>query len=236
MRKDVSFTCDGLRLKGTLHLPAADRPPIVVGCHGLMADRHSPKQTTLAEKCNRLGIAYLRFDHRGCGDSQGRFEEVTTLAARCRDLEAALAWAHGEGCFSDRVGLFGSSMGGAVCLAAAGHLNVAALVTVAAPVRSRTLAEKEGLRSDDLPGQGFFTTPARQFDILPQLETLSRVLLFHGGKDEIVPLSHAEEILSRLQPPRQLVVFEDGDHRMSNPADQNKFISLASNWYRRFLA
>jgi pimeloyl-ACP methyl ester carboxylesterase len=235
MRKDVSFICDGFQLQGTLHLPAADRPPIVIGCHGLMADRHSPKQLALAEECNRLGIAYLRIDHRGCGDSQGRFEEVTTLAARCRDLEAALAWTRGKGYFSDRVGLFGSSLGGAVCLASAGRLNTTALVTVAAPVRSQALAEKAALRSNHLPATGFFTTPERQFDILPQLENLSRILMFHGQKDEIVPLSHAEEILACLHPPKRLVVLKDGDHRMSNPADQETFISLASNWYRRFL-
>ncbi|MBR9980379.1 MAG: damage-inducible protein CinA, partial [Desulfatitalea sp.] len=59
---------DGHRLTGTLHLPDVERPPVVIGCHGLLADRRSPKQIALASALGRLGIAYLRFDHRGCGD------------------------------------------------------------------------------------------------------------------------------------------------------------------------
>ena len=60
--------------------------PLVVGCHGLLSDRRSPKQTALAGACQRQGMAYFRFDHRGCGESEGRLEEHTTLEARCSDL------------------------------------------------------------------------------------------------------------------------------------------------------
>lgn len=76
---DIQFAADGFRLKGTLHLPAADNPPVVIGCHGLLSDRSSPKQIALAEACNALGLAFFRFDHRGCGESTGRLEAVTSL-------------------------------------------------------------------------------------------------------------------------------------------------------------
>ena len=235
MTKDISFSCDGFRLKGTLHLPDRDEPPIVIGCHGLMADRSSPKQVALANRCARLGIAYFRFDHRGCGESQGSFEKVTTLDARCRDLQAAVRWAREEKRFSDRIGLFGSSMGGTVCLASAGHMNIAAVVTVAAPIRSRTLAENEARRSAHPPTAHFFTTPERQFDIDPVLSGVSHTLMFHGESDEIVPLSHAKEIFSNLKPPKQLIVQKNGDHRMSDPGDQEEFIRLASDWFHQNL-
>jgi fermentation-respiration switch protein FrsA (DUF1100 family) len=114
-------------------------------------------------------------------------------------------------------------------------LNPAALVTVAAPIRSSALAEKEARRSDQPPAAGFFTTPERQFDIGPGLEGVSHALMFHGQADEIVPLSHAEEIFLRLHPPKQLVVQQNGDHRMSDPAHQEQFIELASDWFRQFL-
>ena len=233
--EDVKFTCDELSLKGSLHLPDRNEPPIVIGCHGLMADRHSPKQIALAESCTRLGIAYFRFDHRGCGESQGIFEDVTTLDARCRDLKAALAWADNDGRFANQIGLFGSSMGGTVCLASSAELKIRALVTVAAPVRSRALAEKEADRSQHQPSSGFFTTPERQFDIRPQLEGVAHALMFHGESDEIVPLAHAEEIFSRLNQPKKLIIHKKGDHRMSNPVDQKEFVRLASNWFQQHL-
>jgi alpha-beta hydrolase superfamily lysophospholipase len=87
---DIAFLSDDLLLQGTLHLPAAPRPPLVIGCHGLHSNKDSPKQIALARACNRLGLAYFRFDHRGCGRSQGEFEKVTSLSARCRDLRNAL--------------------------------------------------------------------------------------------------------------------------------------------------
>ncbi|MCJ8503043.1 alpha/beta hydrolase [Desulfatitalea alkaliphila] len=86
----IHFKSDGHRLTGTLHLPDVDRPPVVIGCHGLLADRRSPKQIALANALGRLGIAYLRFDHRGCGDSQGHLAAEHLLDDRCRDLYHAM--------------------------------------------------------------------------------------------------------------------------------------------------
>jgi dipeptidyl aminopeptidase/acylaminoacyl peptidase len=62
--REISFRSDGLALKGTLHLPPSDKPPIVIGLHGLYSSQESPKQIALARACNALGLAYLRFDHR----------------------------------------------------------------------------------------------------------------------------------------------------------------------------
>ncbi len=73
--KDISFFSDGFKLKGYLHLPSTNRPPVVIGSHGLYSSSSSPKQIALADQCNRFGIAYFRFDHRGCGGSEGKFGE-----------------------------------------------------------------------------------------------------------------------------------------------------------------
>ena len=75
-QENISFNSDSLKLKGVLHLPDDGQPPVVIGSHGLYSSGSSPKQIALAEQCNRLGIAYFRFDHRGCGSSQGEFERV----------------------------------------------------------------------------------------------------------------------------------------------------------------
>ena len=90
----VEFWADEFRLIGTLYQPPKRTNQTVIGCHGLLSDRTSPKQVALARRCNALGIAYFAFDHRGCGDSQGDFEKVTSLAARVRDLLAAVQFIH----------------------------------------------------------------------------------------------------------------------------------------------
>ncbi|MFZ0611685.1 MAG: alpha/beta hydrolase, partial [Desulfobacterales bacterium] len=88
--RPISFTSDGYRLNGTLQLPRASRPPVIFGSHGLLSSGESAKQRELARRCTAAGMGYFRFDHRGCGRSQGYFPEVTTLQGRVRDLVAAV--------------------------------------------------------------------------------------------------------------------------------------------------
>ncbi len=137
--QSVSFVADGLHLSGVLHLPKREPLAVVIGCHGLMADKNSPKQIALARGCTATGMAYFRFDHRGCGDSEGVFETDTTLEKRTSDLTAAVHAVNHTLGKTMPIGLFGSSLGGTVCLTAAQNLSPFAVVTLAAPVQSRSI-------------------------------------------------------------------------------------------------
>lgn len=230
--KEISFHSDGLILKGTLHLPAADKPPVVIGCHGLYSNRHSPKQIALAIACNAHDMAYFRFDHRGCGNSQGKFAAVTSLEARCRDLKNAMDLIESRGDTGRRIGLFGSSMGGTVCLCVAGELKVSPIVTFAAPLRSAI--QHEGHNHSTSPDAGgiFLDAGKSDFDVSENLSRISNILIFHGEADETVPLSHALEIHRLAENPKKIIVQPNGDHRMSNKEHQEDFIREASSWFK----
>ena len=233
--KDISFFSDGFKLKGYLHLPSTNRPPVVIGSHGLSSSSNSPKQIALADQCNRFGIAYFRFDHRGCGSSEGKFEEVTSLEARCRDLADAVSVITGTSDTGDRFGLFGSSMGGTVCLSVAVELGADILVIFAAPIRSRIL-ENGLLLSENSDTPGFFLdTQKHRFDISGRLSAIYNILVFHGEADDVVPVSHADEIYSLVKPPKKLIKQKQGDHLMSNQAHQKTFIREASLWFKQGL-
>ena len=233
--KEISFFSDGLKLKGVLHLPSADFPPVVIGCHGLYSNSNSPKQIALADQCSRLGVAYFRFDHRGCGRSEGKFEEVTSLEARCRDLVDAVAVITGTMDTNDRFGLFGSSMGGTVCLRVVGELGAHTLVTFAAPIRSRIQQYGPPRSQISKPPGIFLDTRKRRFDITDRLPEISNILIFHGEADGVVPVSHAEEIYNLAKQPKKLIKQKQGDHPMSNAAHQKSFIREASLWFKQQL-
>jgi alpha-beta hydrolase superfamily lysophospholipase len=236
MLKDIKFSCDGLELTATLHLPAVRRPPVVIGCHGLFSDRNSPKQIALARECNRHHLGFLRIDHRGCGDSQGEFSTVTSLEARCRDLMEAIGLMKARADVADRIGLFGSSMGGAVCLAVAGEQGLAPIVTVAAPIMSRHIRnDVETPQSSHHDGPQF-DIRKHSFDIADKLCGISNILIFHGQNDSIVPPEHAREIFRRAGEPKRLIIQKNGDHRMSDPAHQQEFVREAALWLRSGLA
>jgi len=231
IQHEISFPCDGLKLTGVLHLPGDRRPPVVIGSHGLFSSRSSPKQIALAEECNRLGMAYFRFNHRGCGSSEGEFDHVTSLKARCRDLGAAAETISGRIDTGHRRGLFGSSMGGTVCLSASGQLAADAMVTVAAPVRS----DLSGSPAEMSRSEIVFDAARRPFDITEGLSAISNILIFHGDADDVVPVSHAREIYRLAGQPKKIIVQQQGDHPMSNPIHQKKFVREASSWFKQWL-
>jgi alpha-beta hydrolase superfamily lysophospholipase len=229
--KDISFSADGLKLRGVLHLPAGRRPPLVVGSHGLLSSSSSPKQIALAHACNLMGIAYFRFDHRGCGPSEGEFDVVTSLEGRCKDLVAAVEAIKTNIDTVGRLGLFGSSMGGTVCLSAAGRLAAAAVVTFAAPIRS----DLQGSQLEMSRTEIVFDAARRRFDITERLSGIGNILVFHGDADEVVPVSHAREIYRLARRPKQIIIQQRGDHPMSNAVHQKEFIREASLWFKQWL-
>jgi fermentation-respiration switch protein FrsA (DUF1100 family) len=132
-----------------------------------------------------------------------------------------------------RLGLFGSSMGGAVCIRAAGPAGAAAIVTCAAPVRSRPLKaafEAAGLHD------GRALPPLREeFDLIGDLPKTGNLLVFHGDADEIVPVAHAHEIIQGAADPKRLIIQKGGDHPMSDPRHQQAFIRTATLWFHQAL-
>ena len=228
--ENVEIAADGFKLRGTLHLPAALHPRIVVGCHGLLSDRRSPKQVAMAMVCNRLGMAYLRFDHRGCGDSDGRLEEVTSLEARASDVLHAIDHLTTRPDLGGPVGLFGSSLGGAVCLRVAARSEIAALVTFAAPVRSRPLKRDSRRPIGTLANARMASVLKEEFDLGGELARIRNILVVHGEADDVVPIAHAHEIFQSSRDPKRLIVQENGDHLMSDPNHQDEFIREASVW------
>lgn len=228
----LPFMSDGLTLRGVLHLPDRLPAPFVVGCHGLFADKESPKQKALAQACCEKGLAYLRFDHRGCGRSDGNFAATTSLEARCRDLESAVEAVAGHSEILGLAGLFGSSMGGAVVLASARRWPGIRIATVAAPMESEPV--KAAIQLSDNPmAQTLppsFYDQALWFDISGAVAGLAHVLLFHGEKDTVVPVAHARRLYDLCAEPRELVIFKGGDHRLSAAHHQKSFVRKAANW------
>lgn len=228
----IHFTADDLQLTGTLHLPdGAPHPPFVIGCHGLLANRNSPKQIALADALNRLGIAYFRFDHRGCGDSQGRFDPGSLLETRCSDLYHAIQTIESHPRTGRLASLFGSSFGGTVILATAAQTPIPRLATWAAPITSSAIRKQTIQEIQTTNALSTRQTVTYTFDITPQLPKISHILVMHGDRDEIVPLSHAEQIYQNAQHPKEIRIHQGSDHRMTNPTHQKDFLTQCVQWF-----
>ncbi|GAB3737738.1 alpha/beta hydrolase [Hymenobacter agri] len=140
---DVTFRNEkaGISLAGTYTMPADMGPfPAVVLLTGSgPEDRNETYQghqpfAVLADYLTRQGIAVLRFDDRGVGQSGGTLKG-TTSADYATDAQAALVWLRAQpGIRKNQVGLIGHSQGGTAAIEAAGQPNGPNfLVLLAAP-------------------------------------------------------------------------------------------------------
>lgn len=234
--KEIVFESDSFLLKGTLHLPAVTQPPVVIGSHGLFSTGDSPKQIALAQACNSRGIAFFRFDHRGCGQSRGIFHEVTSLENRCRDLICAAEMIRERRDTGNALAFFGSSLGGAACIAVAAEIftEAVSLVTLAAPVCISS--HHEAMKAIRKSAESYLPEPLLyeknlQFDLSDILPALRNILIFHGDSDEVIPLSDALKIYQTARDPKKLIIQKQGDHQMSREEHQREFISEAVNWF-----
>ena len=176
-------------------------------------------------------MGYLRFDHRGCGHSEGDFEKVTTLDGRVEDLLAAAALVSARPDTSGRVGYFGSSLGGSVCIRAFALKPPAAMVLCAAPVRSGDI-EPERAAAADVSASAALRPEGLTFDVAAEAAALQEVLVFHGDADEVVPYRHAGEIYAAAAGPKKMITLSGGDHRMTDADHQKLFMDATLSWFK----
>src|SRR5437762_4956864 len=130
----VSIPSAGLRLAGVVHIPdgvaAGERRAAFLVLHGFGSNKNSQNVLRPGKVLNELGYVTLRFDMRGCGDSEGEFGRVICLE-QVEDTRSALTFlVQHPAVDPERIGLIGSSFGGAVAVYAGGtDERVAAVIS-----------------------------------------------------------------------------------------------------------
>ena len=130
----VSIPSAGLRLHGAIGVPegmrAGERCAAFLVLHGFGSNSESPGVREPTRVLSRLGYVTLRFDMRGCGKSEGEFGRVICLE-QVEDLGNALTFLAGHAAVDpDRIGVIGSSFGGAVAVYAGGiNPRIAAVIS-----------------------------------------------------------------------------------------------------------
>jgi pimeloyl-ACP methyl ester carboxylesterase len=124
----------GLKLSGVVHAPDGLRPgerrAAFLVLHGFGSSKTSSNTMQPTKVLTELGYVALRFDMRGCGDSEGEAGRVICLE-QVEDTRNALTFLAGHPAVDpDRIGLIGSSFGGAVAVYAGGvDERVAAVIS-----------------------------------------------------------------------------------------------------------
>lgn len=214
-------TTDGIALEG-VHLHAG-KDTLVIYCHGFLSSKNYLVIPRFVEMLAEDFDA-LAFDFRGHGDSQGG----TTLGEQeVEDVGAVVNYA--KQFDYRRVILMGSSMGGAVAIRYAGtHEDVDGVVTIGAFAHGNfSSIALQGLRLLELPVTHRLLRELRRTRIRSYesrsapadvVENISPrpLLLIHGERDPLIPVSHARELYARAREPKQLIVIPRGSHDIPN--------------------
>ncbi len=173
----VNFQNQGMNMVATLVLPQGSRkPPIVITCNGFAEDRFYKEIPNTGgelyyDRVSRLfaqqGIATLRIDYRGSGESDGDYT-MTTFSSQVSDVLAAVEYVDSNlkrKVDRSRIGLFGHSQGGLVISVASGQdKRVKSVVMWSAPssppINYSTLITVKGIRDGlALPDGGSIVLP-----------------------------------------------------------------------------
>ena len=257
MMEFVEFASGPNTLRGMLHLPEGSRPrPCVMFCHGFTGHRIEAHFlfVKIARHFESLGLASLRFDFAGSGESDGEFAEMT-MSGEVGDAEAALDFLRRHAAVdSARVGVVGLSLGGGVAALLTGrrgeHIQAAGLLSaVAEPGRILSIIRTGKFASqlaaqDYIDWDGLMVRRAflQDLDDLHPAEALSGyggpVLIIHGSEDATCPPSEAQTYHEARQksPGRtRLEIIEGADHTYNNLAHTERVCQLLGEFFSEAL-
>ena len=227
---------DYLDRPGLPRLAYEQRPgagPTIVFLPGYGSDMTGSKATALDAWAELEGRALLRFDYRGCGQSEGAFGDATLDDWRDDALDAIDHLTQGP------LILVGSSMGGWLMLliAVERHERVKGLVGVAAAPdftewgydeTQRAMLAADGLiavehpdyETPEITTKAFWDSGQASLLLDKEIAIDCPVRLLHGLEDTDVPPSIAFRLGRALRSADvQTLLVKDGEHRLSRPGD-----------------
>jgi hypothetical protein len=248
LEEKLTFTDKaGNHIAGMLATPACDTQRLAVLCHGFLSNKNSATNKALTAMLIPLGIATLRFDFLGHGESGGPFERLTVGTAVQQAL-AAITVGASRG--YREVALVGSSFGGLVAILAAGEHGKLACLALKCPVSDfpqmlRDELGAEGIRqwqaTNTIPdfAQGaarirlpfsFYEDCAHHLAYTAAGVVDIPTLIVHGEADEVVPVAHSLRLQKALRGEASCIVIPGADHHFSNPLHFRQMVTHLGSW------
>ena len=239
----------GQKLVGRVDLPPTGEPKAyALYAHCFTCTKNLRAIGRITETLARHGIATLRFDFTGLGESGGDFSE-TNFSSSVADYLLAAEFLADQ--FEAPELLIGHSLGGAVAIAAAPRIESArAVITLAAPATpahiQRHIAadlatiQAEGVADVSLRGRPFtikrqLLKDIKSVDLDVAIRTMRKPLLVvHSPTDNVVGIGHAAEILDHARHPKSFLSLDGADHLITDDADARYVAEVIATWANRY--
>lgn len=250
----VTFESDGQQVVGMLHLPEdpSASVPGVIFCHGFTGHKHESHRLFVqtARALAEQGIASLRFDFRGSGDSEGAFVDCT-LAGQVADARRALEYLREQACVDPaRSGVVGMSMGGLVAAhIMSEHPEIPAAVLWCPVAHTVNVIRKKA--NVGAPGQlalkgrfdlngwavgrAFIQELAASKPLKIIGQTRAQTLLIHGDQDESVSVEDAyayEKVIRAAGGVVETRILKGAGHTFDSLEWVDEVVQRTTEWLR----
>ena len=239
----------GHTLTGVLERPSEPHRATALFAHCFTCSKDLKAVTRIARALNDAGIAVLRFDFTGLGESGGDFSD-SSFSTNISDVVDTANWLGRE--LGGPVILIGHSLGGTAMLAAAREITSArAVATIGSPAMPahlrHLLGDNEATIRDtgeaevSLGGRPFvlrrqFVEDLDAHDMPSEIAGLRKALMvMHAPLDDVVEIENAAEIFTTAKHPKSFVSLDDADHLLTREADATYAGNVLAAWAVRYL-
>lgn len=242
----------GTMMAGTIDQPDHPAEAYAIFAHCFAGSRHTPGASRISKKLTEHGIATLRFDFPGLGESEGEFRD-TTFSQNVGDIVAAAQWLAEH--YQAPQLLIGHSLGGAAALKAATRpelkKTLKAVAAVGAPFdpAHSVLHYADKIGEADANGSVVVTLGGRDLTISreflldlaetdPQtyLPTLRKpLLLVHSPTDQTVGIDNAQTIFRLTRYPKSLMSLDKADHLLTRQGTAQRAADIIGSWARQYI-
>ena len=239
----------GTDLSARLEWPHAQARAFAIFAHCFTCGKDSSAAVRISRALAAHGVAVLRFDFTGLGNSGGDFA-ATSFSSNVGDLVAAAAYLRSN--HAAPALLVGHSMGGAAVLAAADQIpETRAVATIGAPADVGHVAHHLARHADEIARNGEaevnlagrpFTFRSQFLEDLTLHDQATRVanlkrplLVLHAPRDETVGIDNASRIFQAAKHPKSFVSLDDADHLLTRAEDAQYAADVIAAWGARYL-
>ena len=246
-----TFTgAQGQTLDGRLEKPLYGAPrAAALFAHCFTCGKQSRAATRIAAELAKAGIAVLRFDFTGLGNSEGDFANAG-FVSNMDDLKAA-ADAMREAGLPPSL-LIGHSLGGAAVIGAASAIpECKAIATLGAPFDTSHVFKHFGdaVEAVEAEGEAEVSIAGRSFRVAkefldqgrnqPQGERLAKLgralLIMHSPTDDLVSIDNASDIFLAAKHPKSFVALDGADHLLTNDGAAEYAAGIIAAWAKNHL-
>ncbi len=221
-------------------------------CHGFGGTKVEAHRifVKLSRDLERLGIASLRFDFGGTGDSAGDFQDIR-VSTQIADARRALDWlCRRTGIDAQRIGILGLSLGGMVAACVAGRdKRVKALALWAAvsdldaSVKRLARERKDRIRpmgkgsidyGGNIMGPAFFAEAAKISPLRDIRDFTGPVCIVHGTKDMMEPVANAQAYWRVVEGKNSMsckTIVPGADHTFNSFAWEKDVLSVTAKFF-----